>query len=152
MKIDKDAGACGKPDCPYCLLHCPHCGAETITIDDDGIRCRACGASEDPPPAIDFIRARQRQVLALTGQPLAYWKARGQSLAVPLCYRWRSTLAYLNPVACALLSHVDDLQLQGWTEAAALAQAEQDRAEMSELAAANPKAMRLDLVFLDDWF
>lgn len=154
MEMEKEPGMCAghEPECPYCALHCPECGAERITLTVDGIRCRTCGASDDAVPAVEFIRIRQRQVQALTGQSIGYWKARGSQLAVPLRYRWRSTLAYLNPVVCALLSRMDDLQLHGWTEAEALAQAELDRQEMAGLVAANPRPQRLDLVFLDDWF
>jgi hypothetical protein len=38
--MDKDPGTfpVHDPECPYCALHCPYYGAETITLEVEQIR------------------------------------------------------------------------------------------------------------------
>jgi hypothetical protein len=147
---------CGLPECIFCALHCPYCGQWPIVLEvqDGQMRCPTCGETEDLVHP-KLIEIRHRQVLALTGRTIADWKVRARQLSPGFHHRWRTALGYLAPAACAAIARADDLQVVGWDEEQALAQAKADMAELERLAAESPRAYSEqpdDLeAFLDDW-
>ena len=153
----KSHNPCPDPQCPYCALHCPYCGTTEIVLDPERgrIGCPACGVSEDMP-APEYIAARHREVLVLTGQTIAAWKARARQLSAPFHHRWATAMRYLNPVATAALARCDHLMIQGATCEEAMRQARADLPALQQCFEEHPELNTTGLLtgnaILDDWF
>jgi hypothetical protein len=103
----------------------------------------------------EFVEMRHRQVRELTGRGIDDWKARARQLAVPMRWRWRTTLCYLDPVASAAITRCDDLMLNGLTYVDAMAQVKATLPELQRYVAEHPSLDTTRLLesapFLDDW-
>jgi hypothetical protein len=150
---------CEDPTCPGCSLHCPECGAALDALELDleagRMRCPRCGLEEDLPHP-EFIAARHRQVLAISGRSITQWKAQARQLNARFHHRWRSTMNYVDPASSAALSHADDLMVtMGYSEDAAICLAQEAKAELQRMIDADPGLVQLGELHaacLDDWF
>jgi hypothetical protein len=145
---------CEAPDCSYYALHCPDCGEKAlIDLEAGWMTCPTCG-KEEYLPATECMRQRAYQVLAITGQSIEDWRARGKQLDRRFHFRWMTTLGYLHPVAYAAIVWADHFAYeQGLSAEEAVAEILLDTPELQRQFDAHPELFRTDGVpFTEDWF